>query len=106
MPVGEEGNANLSDFIEDKKAVSPLEMVTQYDVRQQVASILGALTPKEEKIMRKRFGIDEKTAQTLEEIGRSFDVTREGIRQLETMALRKLRHPSLSKQLRFLVESE
>ena len=99
-PIGEEEDSHLGDFIEDKKAVSPLEAATRYDLQRQISTALGALTPREEKIIRKRFGIGEATDHTLEEVGQDFDVTRERIRQIEAKALRKLRHPSQSRKLR------
>ena len=103
-PIGEEEDSHLGDFIEDKKAVSPLEAATRYDLQRQISTALGALTPREEKIIRKRFGIGEATDHTLEEVGQDFDVTRERIRQIEAKALRKLRHPSQSRKLRSFAE--
>ncbi|MEC9005632.1 MAG: RNA polymerase sigma factor RpoD [Nitrospirota bacterium] len=103
-PIGEEEDSNLGDFIEDKKAVSPLEAAVRYDLQRQISVALGALTPREEKIIRKRFGIGESTDHTLEEVGQDFDVTRERIRQIEAKALRKLRHPSQSRKLRSFAE--
>jgi len=103
-PIGEEEDSHLGDFIEDKKAVSPLEAATRYDLQRQISNTLGALTPREEKIIRKRFGIGEATDHTLEEVGQDFDVTRERIRQIEAKALRKLRHPSQSRKLRSFAE--
>jgi RNA polymerase primary sigma factor len=103
-PIGEEEDSHLGDFIEDKKAVSPLEAATRYDLQRQISTTLGALTPREEKIIRKRFGIGEATDHTLEEVGQDFDVTRERIRQIEAKALRKLRHPSQSRKLRSFAE--
>ena len=103
-PIGEEEDSHLGDFIEDKKAVSPLEAAVRYDLQRQISTALGALTPREEKIIRKRFGIGESTDHTLEEVGQDFDVTRERIRQIEAKALRKLRHPSQSRKLRSFAE--
>jgi len=103
-PIGEEEDSHLGDFIEDKKAVSPLEAAVRYDLQRQISAALGALTPREEKIIRKRFGIGESTDHTLEEVGQDFDVTRERIRQIEAKALRKLRHPSQSRKLRSFAE--
>ncbi len=103
-PIGEEEDSHLGDFIEDKKAVSPLEAAVRYDLQRQISTALGALTPREEKIIRKRFGIGEATDHTLEEVGQDFDVTRERIRQIEAKALRKLRHPSQSRKLRSFAE--
>ena len=104
-PIGEEEDSHLGDFIEDKKAISPLEAAIRYDLQRQINSSLETLTPREEKVLRKRFGIGESTDHTLEEVGQDFEVTRERIRQIEAKALRKLRHPSRSKKLRSFVES-
>ncbi len=104
-PIGEEEDSHLGDFIEDKKAVSPLEAAIRYDLQRQIIGALETLTPREEKVLRKRFGIGEATDHTLEEVGQDFEVTRERIRQIEAKALRKLRHPSRSKKLRSFVES-
>ena len=104
-PIGEEEDSHLGDFIEDTKAISPLEAAIRYDLQRQINSSLETLTPREEKVLRKRFGIGESTDHTLEEVGQDFEVTRERIRQIEAKALRKLRHPSRSKKLRSFVES-
>ncbi|MFQ5990866.1 MAG: RNA polymerase sigma factor RpoD [Nitrospiraceae bacterium] len=104
-PIGEEEDSHLGDFIEDKKAISPLDAAVRYDLQRQINSSLETLTPREEKVLRKRFGIGESTDHTLEEVGQDFEVTRERIRQIEAKALRKLRHPSRSKKLRSFVES-
>ena len=104
-PIGEEEDSHLGDFIEDKKAISPLEAAIRYDLQRQINSALETLSPREEKVLRKRFGIGEATDHTLEEVGQDFEVTRERIRQIEAKALRKLRHPSRSKKLRSFVES-
>ncbi|MBI5411484.1 MAG: RNA polymerase sigma factor RpoD [Nitrospirae bacterium] len=104
-PIGEEEDSHLGDFIEDKKAISPLEAAIRYDLQRQINSALETLTPREEKVLRKRFGIGESTDHTLEEVGQDFEVTRERIRQIEAKALRKLRHPSRSKKLKSFVES-
>jgi RNA polymerase primary sigma factor len=104
-PIGEEEDSHLGDFIEDKKAISPLEAAIRYDLQRQINSALETLTPREEKVLRKRFGIGEATDHTLEEVGQDFEVTRDRIRQIEAKALRKLRHPSRSKKLRSFVES-
>ncbi len=104
-PIGEEEDSHLGDFIEDKKAVSPLDAAIRYDLQRQINHALETLTPREEKVLRKRFGIGESTDHTLEEVGQDFEVTRERIRQIEAKALRKLRHPSRSKKLRSFVEN-
>ncbi|WDT73738.1 MAG: RNA polymerase sigma factor RpoD [Candidatus Manganitrophus sp.] len=104
-PIGEEEDSHLGDFIEDKKVISPLDAAIQYDLQRQINSVLQTLTPREEKVLRMRFGIGESTDHTLEEVGQEFEVTRERIRQIEAKALRKLRHPSRSKRLKSFVES-
>ena len=103
-PIGEEEDSHLGDFIEDKKAVSPLEAAVRYDLQRHIATSLESLTEREEKVLRKRFGIGEATDHTLEEVGQDFSVTRERIRQIEAKALRKLRHPTRSKKLRSFAE--
>jgi RNA polymerase primary sigma factor len=104
-PIGEEEDSHLGDFIEDKKIMSPSDAVISLDLSEQTRKVLATLTPREEKVLRKRFGIGEKADHTLEEVGKVFDVTRERIRQIEAKALRKLRHPSRSRKLKAFVES-
>ncbi len=99
-PIGEEEDSSLGDFIEDKGVVSPLEAVLKGNLSDQTSRVLSSLTPREEKVLRMRFGIGEKSDHTLEEVGQDFNVTRERIRQIEAKALRKLRHPSRAKRLR------
>nr|WP_281174865.1 RNA polymerase sigma factor RpoD [Pelobacter seleniigenes] len=99
-PIGEEEDSSLGDFIEDKGVVSPLEAVIKGNLSDQTARVLSSLTPREEKVLRMRFGIGEKSDHTLEEVGQDFNVTRERIRQIEAKALRKLRHPSRAKRLK------
>jgi len=103
-PIGEEEDSHLGDFIEDKKAVNPLDSVVRGDLASQTQHVLGSLTKREEKVLRLRFGIGERCDHTLEEVGQDFDVTRERIRQIEAKALRKLRHPSRSRKLRGFLE--
>jgi RNA polymerase primary sigma factor len=103
-PIGEEEDSHLGDFIEDKKIISPGDAVMNFNLGEQTRKILTTLTPREEKVLRMRFGIGEKSDHTLEEVGRDFNVTRERIRQIEAKALRKLRHPSRSKKLRSFLE--
>jgi RNA polymerase primary sigma factor len=103
-PIGEEEDSHLGDFIEDKNAVSPSDAVVQMNLNEQTRKVLATLTPREEKVLRMRFGIGERSDHTLEEVGQDFEVTRERIRQIEAKALRKLRHPSRSKKLKAFVE--
>jgi RNA polymerase primary sigma factor len=101
-PIGEEEDSHLGDFIEDKKIISPSEAVINLNLSEQTRKVLATLTPREEKVLRMRFGIGEKADHTLEEVGQDFNVTRERIRQIEAKALRKLRHPSRSKRLKIV----
>jgi RNA polymerase primary sigma factor len=103
-PIGEEEDSHLGDFIEDKSIPTPGEAVTNLNLAEQTQRVLTTLTPREEKVLRMRFGIGEKSDHTLEEVGRNFSVTRERIRQIEAKALRKLRHPSRAKRLRSFVD--
>jgi len=104
-PIGEEENSHLGDFIEDKKVLSPIDAVVKKNLKDQTLKVLGTLASREEKVLRKRFGIGLDSEHTLEEVGQDFAVTRERIRQIEAKALRKLRHPSRSKNLRSFIES-
>ncbi len=103
-PIGEEEDSHLGDFIEDKTVISPSEAVVNLNLSDSTKRILSTLTPREEKVLRMRFGIGEKSDHTLEEVGRDFAVTRERIRQIEAKALRKLRHPSRAKKLKSFVD--
>jgi len=103
-PIGEEEDSHLGDFIEDKKVLSPGEAVLNTNLSDIIRKVLATLTPREEKVLRMRFGIQEKADHTLEEVGQDFDVTRERIRQIEVKALRKLRHPTRSKNLKSFIE--
>jgi len=104
-PVGEDGDAHLGDFLEDRRATSPVEAIMLSDLRNKTQRILKTLSPREEQILRMRFGVDDGTEHTLEEVGRAFNVTRERIRQIESKALRRLRHPSRSSELRACFEA-
>jgi RNA polymerase primary sigma factor len=104
-PIGDEEDVHLGDFIEDKMAVSPSEAMVNHRLADKAREILGTLTPREERVLKLRFGIGEKHDHTLEEVGRGFSVTRERIRQIEAKALKKLRHPSRSRKLRAFVEN-
>ena len=105
-PIGDDEDSHLGDFIEDTNAESPLENATTTGLSETVRTVLSGLTPREAKVLRMRFGIDMNTDHTLEEVGKQFDVTRERIRQIEAKALRKLRHPSRSEQLRSFLDLE
>lgn len=103
-PIGEEEDSHLGDFIEDDNALAPQDAATFTMLREQLIGVLDSLTPREQKVLRLRFGLDDGRARTLEEVGKEFDVTRERIRQIEAKALRKLRHPSRSKKLKDFLE--
>jgi RNA polymerase primary sigma factor len=103
-PIGEEGDSHLGDLIEDKAVVSPSDAVIYANLKEQTASLLKGLTPREERIIMMRFGLEDGSEHTLEEVGQAFDVTRERIRQIQTKALRKLRHPSRSRNLRAFLD--
>jgi RNA polymerase primary sigma factor len=105
-PIGDDEDSHLGDFIEDTSIESPVEAATGTGLQETVRDVLGGLTPREAKVLRMRFGIDMNTDHTLEEVGKQFDVTRERIRQIEAKALRKLRHPSRSEQLRSFLDLE
>jgi RNA polymerase primary sigma factor len=104
-PIGEEDDSHLGDFIEDKKIINPADSVINLNLCEQTRKVLATLTPREEKVLRMRFGIGQKADHTLEEVGRDFNVTRERIRQIEAKALRKLRHPSRARKLRAFIEN-
>ena len=103
-PIGEEEDSHLGDFIEDEKTTTPSDSVASIMLKEQLCSVLDTLTPREEKVLRLRYGIDDGKPRTLEEVGKEFNVTRERIRQIEAKALRKLRHPSRSKKLKDFIE--
>jgi RNA polymerase primary sigma factor len=103
-PIGEEGDSCLSDFIEDRAAVSPAEAIINVDLKEQTARVLHMLSAREEKVVRMRFGLEDGSEHTLEEVGLEFAVTRERIRQIEAKALRKLRQPSRSGTLRLFLD--
>jgi RNA polymerase primary sigma factor len=104
-PIGEEEDSHLGDFIEDRGVISPAEAVININLKEQTDSVLKTLTPREEKVIKMRFGLDDGSEHTLEEVGQSFAVTRERIRQIEAKALRKLRHPSRSRKLRAFLDA-
>jgi RNA polymerase primary sigma factor len=104
-PIGDEEDSHLGDFIEDKNAIIPLDAAIHANLREQTQRVLSSLTPREERVLRMRFGIGMNTDHTLEEVGQQFNVTRERIRQIEAKALRKLKHPSRSRKLRSFLDS-
>ena len=99
-PIGEEEDSHLGDFIPDDDAPAPADAASHILLKEQLAEVLDTLTPREEKVLRLRFGLEDGRSRTLEEVGKEFNVTRERIRQIEAKALRKLRHPSRSKKLK------
>ena len=103
-PIGDEEDSHLGDFIEDKNAVIPIDAAIQANLRETTTRVLSSLTPREERVLRMRFGIGMNTDHTLEEVGQQFKVTRERIRQIEAKALRKLKHPSRSRKLRSFLD--
>jgi len=104
-PIGEEEDSHLGDFIEDRGVISPAEAVININLKEQTDAVLKTLTPREEKVIKMRFGLDDGSEHTLEEVGQCFAVTRERIRQIEAKALRKLRHPSRSRKLRAFLDA-
>ena len=104
-PIGDEADSHLGDFIEDKNAILPLDAAIQSDLRETTTRVLASLTPREERILRMRFGISMNKDHTLEEVGLQFSVTRERIRQIEAKALRKMRHPTRIRQLEGFLEA-
>ena len=102
--MGEEDDSHLGDFIEDEHADAPSDHAAAAVLKEQILGVLDTLTPREEKVLRLRYGIDDGKIRTLEEVGKEFNVTRERIRQIEAKALRKLRHPSRSKKLKDFLE--
>jgi RNA polymerase primary sigma factor len=103
-PIGEEEDSHLGDFIEDRTVVSPAEAVINVNLKEQTGHVLRTLTAREEKVIKMRFGLEDGSEHTLEEVGQSFAVTRERIRQIEAKALRKLRHPSRSRKLKAFLD--
>jgi RNA polymerase primary sigma factor len=104
-PIGDEADSHLGDFIEDKNAILPLDAAIQSNLRETTTRVLASLTPREERVLRMRFGIGMNTDHTLEEVGQQFSVTRERIRQIEAKALRKLKHPTRSRVLRSFLDN-
>src|SRR5262245_4501688 len=104
-PIGDGEDSHLGDYIEDRNAVVPIDAAVQSNLREVTTRVLGSLTPREERVLRMRFGIGINTDHTLKEVGQQFSVTRERIRQIEAKALRKLKHPSRSRQLRSFLDN-
>ena len=100
LPIGDQEDAHLGDFIEDLNTPAPVDVAANQELKEQIEEVLGTLTPREERIIQLRFGLEDGRSRTLEEIGSEFQITRERVRQIEAKALRKLRHPSRSKKLR------
>jgi RNA polymerase primary sigma factor len=103
-PIGEEEDSHLGDFIEDHNALLPPDAASRQLLKEQIDEVLSTLTPREQRVLRLRFGLEDGRSRTLEEVGREFNVTRERIRQIEAKALRKLRHPSRSRRLKDYLE--
>ena len=103
-PIGEEEDSHLGDFIPDDDAPAPADAASHTLLKEQLAEVLDTLTPREEKVLRLRYGLDDGKPRTLEEVGKEFNVTRERIRQIEAKALRKLRHPTRSKRLKEFID--
>jgi RNA polymerase primary sigma factor len=104
-PIGDEGDSNLGDLIEDNNAILPIDAAIQSNLRETTTRLLASLTPREERIVRMRFGLGMNSDHTLEEVGKQFSVTRERIRQIEAKAIRKLKHPSRSRVLRTFLDN-
>jgi len=105
-PIGEEADSHLGDLIEDRSVVSPPDAVININLKEMTEQVLNTLTPREERVLKMRFGLEDGTERTLEEVGHQFGVTRERIRQIEAKALRKLRHPSRSRRLRTFLTTD
>jgi RNA polymerase primary sigma factor len=103
-PIGEEAESHLADFIEDGRIMPPIDSALQQLLREQIGSVLDNFNPREQKVLKLRFGLEDGRARTLEEVGKEFKVTRERIRQIEAKALRRLRHPKLSRRLKDYLE--
>jgi RNA polymerase primary sigma factor len=104
LPIGEEGDSHLGDFIEDQKAIPPIDGASKRLLKEQIDEVLSSLTSREQRVLQLRFGLEDGRSRTLEEVGLEFKVTRERIRQIEAKALRKLRHPSRSRKLKDFLE--
>ena len=103
-PIGDQEDSHLGDFIEDRNALAPVDVASRQLLKEQIEEVLGTLTPREQRILQLRFGLEDGRSRTLEEVGKEFNVTRERIRQIEAKALRKLRHPSRSRKLKDYLE--